>query len=72
MKASHSVTLELPVDGNGPDYASAVALALADANLRGDLGGASALVGLMSAIKLPASHNPYVELGPWVACIESQ
>jgi hypothetical protein len=70
MTTNHRVTLELPVRGSSPDYAGAIALALCDANLRGDLGGASALAGLMSAIKLPPSHNPDVELGPWLADIE--
>ena len=69
MKSNKSVTLELPIDGTGHDYASAIALAIADANCCGDVRGATALVGLMSAVKLPASHNPQVELGPWMAAI---
>jgi hypothetical protein len=67
MKPIQSVTLELPVGGNGCDYAEAIALAITDANCCGDLSGAAALVGLMSAIKLPASHNPEIELGPWLS-----
>ena len=69
MKSRQSITLELPVDGTGQDYAGAVALAMADANCCGDLSGAKALAGLMSAIKLPASHDPQIELGPWIAGI---
>jgi hypothetical protein len=75
MKSSQSVTLELPVRGTGPEYAGAIALAIADANCHGDLAGAAALAGLMSAIKLPASrtsHNPQVELGPWLVDLERQ
>jgi len=67
MKSRQSVTLELPVSGTGTDYAGAIAQAIADANCCGDLTSAEALVGLMSAIKLPASHNPEIELGPWLA-----
>jgi hypothetical protein len=74
MNSSRSVTIELPVRGSGPEYAGAIALAIADANCRGDVSGAAALAGLMSAIKLPArrpGHNPDVELGPWFADIET-
>ncbi len=67
MKSRQSVTLELPAPGTGHDYAEAIALAIADANCRGDRSGASAMIGLMSAIRLPACHNPDVELGPWLA-----
>jgi hypothetical protein len=67
MKPMHSVTLELPVDGNGCDYAEAIALAITDANWCGDLNAAAALVGLLSAIKLTGSHNPEIELGPWLS-----
>jgi hypothetical protein len=67
MKPIHSVTLELPVGGNGCDYAEAIALAITDANWCGDRSTAAALVGLLSAIKLTASHNPELELGPWLS-----
>jgi len=55
---------------SGRDYAGAIALAIGDAGARGDFGRAAALAGLMSAIKLPAGHNPDIELGPWFAEIE--
>jgi hypothetical protein len=67
MKPMHSVILELPVDGNGCDYAEAIALAITDANWYGDLNTAAALVGLLSAIKLTGVHNPEMELGPWLS-----
>ena len=67
MKPMHSVILELPVDGNGCDYAEAIALAITDANWCGDLNTAAALVGLLSAIKLTGVHNPEMELGPWLS-----
>jgi hypothetical protein len=67
MKPMHSVTLELPVDGNGSDYAEAIALAIADANWCGDLSAAAALVGLLSSIQSKCSHNPEIELGPWLS-----
>lgn len=63
------VTIELPIDGSGEDYAAAVALAIASANCSGDTRGAAALVGLMSKIKLPVSHNSLIELGPWLATL---
>lgn len=66
MKPMHSVTLEIPVDGNGCDYAAAIALAITDANWCGDVSAAAALIGLLSAIKLTGSHNPEIELGPWL------
>ena len=62
METSRTITLELPVRGSSDEYAGAIALAIADANCQDD---ASALVGLMSTITLPANHNPLVELGPW-------
>ena len=65
METGHTISLELPIRGTSDEYAGAIALAIADANCQDDLSGASALVGLMSTIKLPASHNPLVELGPW-------
>jgi hypothetical protein len=65
METSHTVTLELPISGTSDEYAGTIALAIADAKCRDDLSGASALVGLMSAIRLPANHDPLVELGPW-------
>ena len=65
METNHSITLELPVRGTSDEYAGAIALAIADANCQEDLNGASALVGLMSTIRLPVDHNPLVELGPW-------
>ena len=70
MKSRQSVTLELPVGGNSGDYAGAIALAMADANCAGDLDGATALAGLMSAIRRPSGRNPDIELGPWLADIE--
>jgi hypothetical protein len=69
MKSHQRVTLELPDGGTGRDYAGAIAQAIAEANYCGDLNGAAALAGLMSAIKLPARHNPEIELGPWLANI---
>jgi len=71
MKSRRRVILELPVHGTGREYAGAIAQAIADANCRGDLNGASALIGLMSAVKLPAGHNPEIELGPWLADVGS-
>ena len=70
MKTHQTVTLKLPVGGFGRDYAGAIALAIGDAGARGDFGRGAALAGLMSAIKLPAGHNPEIELGPWFADIE--
>jgi hypothetical protein len=67
MKPIQSVSIELPISGNACDYAAAIAQAIADANCCGDLPCAAALVGLMSALKLPATHNPEIELGPWVS-----
>ena len=69
MTSSRNITLDLPLHGSGPDYAEAIALAIADATYRGDANAARALAGLMSALELPALHNPIVELGPWLAAI---
>ena len=69
MKQLRDVTLELPIGGNGRDYAGAIALAIAEANCAGDHNAAAALVGLMSFLKLPPSHNPDMELGPWLSDI---
>ncbi len=72
MKSCQMVTLELPVGGTGRDYAGAIALAIADASGSGDIGGAAALAGLMSAIEPPAGQNPEIELGPWFVDIEKR
>jgi hypothetical protein len=67
MKPMQTVTLELPIGGNACDYAHAIVQAIIDANCYGDVGGEAALAGLLSAMELPAGHNPETELGPWLS-----
>jgi hypothetical protein len=67
MKPHQTVTLDLPVRGTGREYVGAIARAIADADCSGDSDGAQALVGLMSALKLPANQSPDLVLGPWLA-----
>jgi ABC-type tungstate transport system substrate-binding protein len=47
-----SITLDLPVDGNGNDYARAIFQAISRETSRGGVEGADALAGLLAAFRL--------------------
>jgi len=47
-----SITLDLPVNGTGTDYAGAISRAINQAAVRGDRHGSDALAGLLAALRL--------------------
>jgi hypothetical protein len=47
-----SITLDLPVDGNGRDYVGAISRAIDQAASRGDRTGTDALAGLLAVLRL--------------------
>ena len=47
-----SITLDLPVDGNGRDYVGAISRAIDQAASRGDRRGTDALAGLLAVLRL--------------------
>lgn len=47
-----SITLDLPVDGNGEDYAGAISQAMDQAASRGDQSGIDALAALLAVLRL--------------------
>lgn len=49
-----SITLDLPVNGTGKDYAGAISQAIRQATSRGDLSGIDALAGLLAVLRLSA------------------
>jgi len=52
MSKHVSITLDLPVDGTGNDYARAIFQAISRETSRGDAKGADALAGLLAAFRL--------------------
>ncbi len=58
-----SITLDLPVNGTGSDYAGAISHAIHQAASRGDLSGSDALAGLLAVLRLSAEADHYSHLG---------
>lgn len=52
MSKQVRITLDLPVDGTGDDYAHAIFEAISQETSRGDAMGADALAGLLAAFRL--------------------
>jgi hypothetical protein len=52
-----SITLDLPVNGTGRDYAGAISQAIDRATSRGDLSGTDALAGLLAVLRLSAEAS---------------
>ncbi len=52
-----SITLDLPVNGTGSDYAGAISQAINQAARRGDLSGTDALAGLLAVLRLTAEAS---------------
>jgi hypothetical protein len=59
-----SITLDLPVNGTGSDYAGAISQAINQAASRGDLSGTDALAGLLAVLRLTseASRNNHLSV----------
>ena len=57
-----SITLNLPLDGNGKDYVGAISRAIDQLASRGDRSGSDALAGLLAVIRL--SYEGIEGIGP--------
>jgi len=57
-----SITLNLPLDGNGKDYVGAISRAIDQAARRGDRSSSDALAGLLAVIRL--SYGGIEGIGP--------